>query len=74
VLCNLFTISSILRLPALWSGSESPTPQSAAGAGGMVGVGLGVELGGESEVVMKELIEEAGISIFDRGKRRWKPG
>ena len=39
----------------------------------MIGVGLGVELGGESEVVMKELIEEAGIgltsSVFGTGKR-----
>ena len=76
VLCSLFTISSILRLPALWSGSERPTPQSGTGPGGMVGVGLGVELGGESEDVTKELIEEEGIGLtssdFDTGEGRGK--
>jgi hypothetical protein len=70
VLCMRFTSSSILRLPALWSGSDRPTPRSWAGRVGIVDVGTGLELEDfcdESDVVGIELTE--GVDIVDLSRR-----
>lgn len=66
VLCILFTNSSILRLPALWSGSDSPTPRSGVGVGDMVGEDPRLELRGESEEVTKVFTEELDICLAMR--------
>ena len=66
VLCILFTNSSILRLPALWSGSDRPTPRSGVGVGDMVGEDPRLELNGESEEVTKVFTEELDICLAIR--------
>ena len=72
VLCIRLTSSSILRLPALWSGSDKPTPRSGAGMAGIGRVGAGTRLEdvGEESVEANELTEEVDIGLIKRSRLR----
>ena len=72
VLCIRFTSSSILRLPALCSGSDKPTPRSWEGVAGIgrVGTGTRVEDVGDESVETNELSEEVDIGLIKWSRLR----